>query len=213
MTTKTRLVSPSAGARALCMGRARLDAEPDGRRPSDGCALLGVVHASYQVLNLGGRRASARRPARDHRGHHRPCGGAVLARPLCGVQIVFLILVLYYSFSRTECPCPKTYTGRKFDNSLVRVSISFPLRVRALWVRFRAIKQDPGRSGRRREARETGRASAMCRAPSGRPSSTRAWPSCTGAARDPRSPMFVDKSDVKKRPLEPALPGGAPVLP
>jgi hypothetical protein len=53
MTTKTRLVSPSAGVRALCMGRARLDAEPDGRRPSDGCALLGVVHASYQGAQLG----------------------------------------------------------------------------------------------------------------------------------------------------------------
>ena len=32
------------------------------------------------------------------------------------VQMVFLILVLYYSFSRTECPCPKTYAGREcFD--------------------------------------------------------------------------------------------------
>ena len=29
------------------------------------------------------------------------------------VQMVFLILVLYYSFSRTECPCPKSYTGRE----------------------------------------------------------------------------------------------------
>ena len=28
------------------------------------------------------------------------------------VQMV-LILVLYYSFSRTECPCPKSYAGRE----------------------------------------------------------------------------------------------------
>ena len=29
------------------------------------------------------------------------------------VQMVFFILVLYTSFSRTECPCPKTYAGRE----------------------------------------------------------------------------------------------------
>ena len=39
---------------------------------------------------------------------------------LFAVQMVFLILVLYYSFSRrSECPCPKTYTGREcFDEDV-----------------------------------------------------------------------------------------------
>ena len=38
---------------------------------------------------------------------------------LFAVQMVFLILVLYYSFSRTECPCPKTYTGHEcFDEDV-----------------------------------------------------------------------------------------------
>ena len=28
------------------------------------------------------------------------------------VQLAFLILVCLYTFSRTECPCPKTFDGR-----------------------------------------------------------------------------------------------------
>merc|ERR1712185_862977 len=28
------------------------------------------------------------------------------------VQFQFFSLVLYYTFSRSECPCPKTFTGR-----------------------------------------------------------------------------------------------------
>ena len=35
------------------------------------------------------------------------------------VQMVFLGALLYYSFSRTECPCPKTYAGREcFDSDV-----------------------------------------------------------------------------------------------
>ena len=58
------------------------------------------------------------------------------------VQMVFLILVLYYSFSRTECPCPKSYTGREcYDKDDHWNVCDFDIRivagVRALFVRFR----------------------------------------------------------------------------
>ena len=44
---------------------------------------------------------------------------AQYSHDLFAVQMVFLILVLYYSFSRTECPCPKTYTGHEcFDEDV-----------------------------------------------------------------------------------------------
>eukprot|EP00966_Prymnesium_polylepis_P272912 6304971-Prymnesium_polylepis.1 len=32
------------------------------------------------------------------------------------VQLTLFVLVLLYTFSRSECPCPKSYTGQdKFD--------------------------------------------------------------------------------------------------
>ena len=101
------------------------------------------------------------------------------------VQMVFLILVLYYSFSRTECPCPKSYSGREcYDKDDHWNVCDFDIRVtagvRAMWCRFRSSKT-LGRSGRRRgRARGTGRASATCPIPSGRSSSgTRGCSSCT----------------------------------
>ena len=62
------------------------------------------------------------------------------------VQMVFLILVLYYSFSRTECPCPKSYSGREcYDKDVHWNVCDFDIRivagVRALFVRFRARPQ------------------------------------------------------------------------
>ena len=56
----------------------------------------------------------------------------------------FLILVLYYSFSRTECPCPKSYSGREcYDKDVHWNVCDFDIRivagVRALFVRFRFI--------------------------------------------------------------------------
>ena len=59
------------------------------------------------------------------------------------VQMVFLILVLYYSFSRTECPCPKSFAGREcYDKDVHWNVCDFDIRivagVRALFVRFRA---------------------------------------------------------------------------
>lgn len=63
-------------------------------------------------------------------------------------QFGLLMLVLLFTFSRTECPCPKSWTGpNTFDPSahwqvrdfrLVRMGEAW-----VLWVRFKGIKQDP----------------------------------------------------------------------
>ena len=62
-------------------------------------------------------------------------------------QFGLLMLVLLFTFSRTECPCPKSWTGpNTFDPSvhwqvrdfrLLRVDDGW-----VLWVRFKGIKQD-----------------------------------------------------------------------
>ena len=66
------------------------------------------------------------------------------------LQMGLLILVLLYTFSRTECPCPKTVNGRQnydkekhFRVEDFEVAQVKDTTTRALWVRFRAIKQDP----------------------------------------------------------------------
>ena len=63
------------------------------------------------------------------------------------VQMGFLILVLLYTFSRSECPCPKTFAGRESYDAEVHFNVcDFDIRHsggrRALFVRFRVIKQD-----------------------------------------------------------------------
>ena len=68
------------------------------------------------------------------------------------VQMVFLILVLYYSFSRTECPCPKSYTGREcYDKDDHWNVCDFDIRVtagvRAMWCRFRKARCSAGAAG------------------------------------------------------------------
>ena len=125
---------------------------------------------------------------------------------LFAVQMVFLILVLYYSFSRSECPCPKTYTGREcFDEDVHWGVRDFDIRtfagVRALWVRFRAIKQDPRQE--RPAARGSGDWACLGDVPDTKWSPIKWYVRLAqlhGAARDPCSPMFVDKSDAT-RPL------------
>ena len=67
------------------------------------------------------------------------------------VQQTFLQLVLLYTFSRTECPCPKTFTGRQSYDEAEHWSVAdFVVGLcRAgstligMWVRFKRIKQDP----------------------------------------------------------------------
>ena len=76
------------------------------------------------------------------------------------VQLGLVVLVLYFTFSRTECPCPKTFSGQdSWDPSKHWQVGDFALRRRGefwvLWVRFKAIKQDPRleRPGARHEDR------------------------------------------------------------
>ena len=63
------------------------------------------------------------------------------------VQMGFLIIVLLCTFSRSECPCPKTFNGRDCYDPEVHFNVcDFDIRHsggrRALFVRFRVIKQD-----------------------------------------------------------------------
>ena len=66
------------------------------------------------------------------------------------VNFILFISVLYYTFSRSECPCPKNFSGMQtFDEKkhwMVRdfqlASVKNSVMV-ALKVRFKAIKQDP----------------------------------------------------------------------
>ena len=65
------------------------------------------------------------------------------------VQFMFFVVVLLFTFSRSECPCPKNFTGKEgWDDAkhwMVR-DFKFALvqgRYWALAVRFKGIKQDP----------------------------------------------------------------------
>ena len=63
------------------------------------------------------------------------------------VQLALLILVCLYSFTRTECPCPKTFDGRdSYDKdvhfNVFDFDIAHVAGRRVLKVRFRVIKQD-----------------------------------------------------------------------
>ena len=65
------------------------------------------------------------------------------------VNFGLLVLVLFFTFSRAECPCPKSWTGRHcFDAGTHWQVCDFKLVRHAsgrwvLWVRFKGIKQDP----------------------------------------------------------------------
>ena len=66
------------------------------------------------------------------------------------VQLHLLVLVLLFTFSRTECPCPKAWTGPNVFDLRQHWSVAdFCLKPGAegtgwvLWVRFKRIKQDP----------------------------------------------------------------------
>ena len=64
------------------------------------------------------------------------------------VQFGLVVLILYFTFSRTECPCPRSFTGPdSWDPSKHWQDCDFALRRSVgqwvLWVRFKAIKQDP----------------------------------------------------------------------
>ena len=64
------------------------------------------------------------------------------------VQLGLVTLVCLLTFSRTECPCPKNFTGADSWDPKKHWEVSdFSLRrtngLWVLWVRFKAIKQDP----------------------------------------------------------------------
>ena len=64
-------------------------------------------------------------------------------------QLGLLVLVLLFTFSRTECPCPKSWSGRDtFDPAQHWTANDFKLKqapngMLVLWIRFKGIKQDP----------------------------------------------------------------------
>lgn len=74
---------------------------------------------------------------------------AVHANCFWQVNAFFLLLIMYFTFSRSECPCPKTYTGREcFDDKQHWQVRDFDIRALstgayALFVRFKKVKQDP----------------------------------------------------------------------
>ena len=76
------------------------------------------------------------------------------------VQFCFLLLILLFTFSRSECPLPKNFTGEAaFDKMQHWLVADIQLKVlpdvgTVLGVRFKAIKQDPRIE--RPEARGTG---------------------------------------------------------
>jgi hypothetical protein len=64
------------------------------------------------------------------------------------VQWAFIMLIFLFTFSRTECPCPKNFSGEESwdDNKhwMVRdIKVKLVQGTWALAVRFKAIKQDP----------------------------------------------------------------------
>ena len=64
------------------------------------------------------------------------------------VQFMFFASILLFTFSRSECPCPKHFTGEESwdDNKhwMVRdICIRMVSGVFVLAVRFKAVKQDP----------------------------------------------------------------------
>ena len=125
------------------------------------------------------------------------------------VQLLFLVLVCLNTFTRTECPCPKTHTGRDKYEYKVHFSVSdFDVQRVAgavvLAVRFWVIKQD-----QRLERPEVRAESAsehmgdwvyVADIPDSK------WSIFTWyarlqsfhEARDPKSPMFLDPSDMSR---------------
>jgi hypothetical protein len=121
------------------------------------------------------------------------------------VQLAFIILVLLFTFSRTECPCPKVFEGRdSYDAeehfNVCDFDVAHVGGRRALRVRFRKIKQDP--RVERAEARGDGDWSVL-----GEIQGSKFCPlvwytrlmQFMGPRSDKRGPMFLDPD--RRRPL------------
>ena len=121
------------------------------------------------------------------------------------VQLAFIILCLLYTFSRTECPCPKAFSGREVYDPEVHwnvcdFDVAHMALTRVLRVRFRVIKQDP--RVERPEARGDGDWAVVGDVPNSK------WSPLTwytrlqrfhGRRADVRGPMFLDPD--RTRPL------------
>ena len=120
------------------------------------------------------------------------------------VQAIFLILLLLFTFSRSETPCPKAHTGRDAYSADVHLNVQDidvkPIDDKpALHVRFRRIKQD--QRVERPAARGEGDWSIVGDMP-GTIFSIIHWyvllAALHGSARVPDSPFFVDPSDTSR---------------
>ena len=121
------------------------------------------------------------------------------------VQFVVIMLTLLHTFSRTECPCPKSFTGAEsFDTSkhwrVCDFDVMIICSVACVLVRFQAIKQDP------RVERPRGRGEGDWSVVGGIQGTK--WCLVTwlvllnnfhGARTDKEAPMFVDPQD-RSRP-------------
>ena len=121
------------------------------------------------------------------------------------VQMGFLIILLLCSFSRSECPCPKTFTGRECYDKDEHFNVEdFDIKHaggrRALFVRFRAIKQD--KRVERPEAAGEGDWAVLGEIP-GSPYCPLMWflrlQRFHGHRPDKRGPFFLDPDKI--RPL------------
>ena len=120
------------------------------------------------------------------------------------VQAIFLILLLLFTFSRSETPCPKAHTGRDAYSPDVHLNVQDidvkPIDDKpALQVRFRRIKQD--QRVERPAARGEGDWSIVGDMP-GTIFSIIHWyvllAALHGSARVPDSPFFVDPGDTSR---------------
>ena len=121
------------------------------------------------------------------------------------VQLAFIVLCLLYTFSRTECPCPKTFDGRECYDKDVHWNVGdfdvvHTAGRRVLKIRFRVIKQDP--RVERPEARGDGDWSFVGDVPDSKWSPI-LWyvrlQQFHGRRADRRGPMFLDPD--MRRPL------------
>ena len=125
------------------------------------------------------------------------------------VQFRVLLLALLYTFSRSECPCPKSYEGREAFTVEVHWSVcDFDVQVvlrgtkRIVAIRFWRIKQD--QRVERPEAQGEGDWSNVAELPGSKwclleallkLNSMHDWP------RDPKGPMFVTEPGAAGKPL------------
>ena len=122
------------------------------------------------------------------------------------VQFVFLMLLLLFTYSRSETPCPKSHTGKDAYSPDEHLNVQDvdvrPIDGRpALHVRFRRIKQD--QRVERPEARGEGDWSIVGDLPDTIFSIIQWYvllAGLHGRARDPTSAFFVDPADTS-RPL------------